>query len=64
MNRSVEINYKEYWVIRVIKDNKEQKKVVKEIECSTPPTEQDVVDVLIKCNSDEFVSIAHNFRMR
>lgn len=63
MRRTVEVNYIEYWVIRVIKDTKIGKTVVKEIEYATPPTEQDVIDVLLDCDKDEFISVAHNYRM-
>ena len=63
MRRTVEVNYIEYWVIRVIKDTKISKTVVKEIEYATPPTEQDVIEVLLKCEPNEFISIAHNYRM-
>lgn len=63
MRRTVEVNYIEYWVIRVIKDTKISKTVVKEIEFGTPPTEQDIIDVLLDCDKDEFISVAHNYRM-
>jgi len=63
MRRTVEVNYIEYWVIRVIKDTKISKTVVKEVEYATPPTEQDVIDVLLYCDKDEFISVAHNYRM-
>lgn len=63
MKRSVEISYIEYWVIRVIRDTTLRKTVVKEIECQTPPTQQDIVDVLLACEPNEFVSIEHNYKM-
>ena len=63
MKRTVEIAYTEYWVIRVIRDTKVSKTVVKEIEYQTEPTEQDIVDVLLNCQPNEFVAVAHNYRM-
>lgn len=62
MKKTAEIAYTEYWVIRVIKDTKINKTVVKEIEFSTPPTEQDIIEVLMYCEPDEFISIEHNFK--
>jgi hypothetical protein len=64
MIRTAEIKYTEYWLIRVIENGISNKKlVVKEIEYSTEPTEQDILEVLLKCNADEFISVAHNYRM-
>lgn len=63
MKRSVEVSYIEYWVIRVIRDTTSCKTVVKEIEFQTMPTEQDIVDVLLKCEPNEFVSVEHNYKM-
>lgn len=63
MIRIAEIKYKEYWLIRVIKDDISSKKVVKEIEYSTEPTEQDILEVLLTCKPDEFISVAHNYRL-
>ena len=63
MRRTAEYVYIEYWVVRVIRDTKISKTVVKEIEFETPPTDQDIIDVLLKCEQNEFVSIAHNYRM-
>ena len=63
MRRTVECVYIEYWVVRVVRDTKTCKTVVKEIEFGTPPTEQDVIEVLLKCEPNEFISIAHNYRM-
>lgn len=63
MKRTAECVYIEYWVVRVIRDTKMCKTVVKEIEFGTPPTEQDIIEVLLKCEPNEFISIAHNFRM-
>lgn len=63
MKRTAECVYIEYWVVRVIRDTKTCKTVVKEIEFGTPPTEQDVIEVLLKCEPNEFISIAHNYRM-
>ena len=62
MKRTVEMSYTEYWVIRVIHDTKTSKVVVKEIEFQTPPTEQDIVDVLMNCEKNEFISVSHNYR--
>ena len=62
MRRTVEIAYTEYWVIRVVRDTKTSKTVVNEIEFLLPPTEQEIVDVLIKCQPNEFVTVAHNYR--
>lgn len=63
MERTVEVKYTEFWVIRVIKDYITKKVCVREIEYPTPPTEQDIVEVLTDCASDEFISITHNYRM-
>jgi hypothetical protein len=63
MKRSVEVVYTEYWVIRVVKDLDTRKAVTKEVEFATPPTEQDIVDVLIHCEPNEFVSVEHNYRL-
>lgn len=63
MKRSVEISYIEYWVIRVIRDTTGCKTCVREIEFQTPPTEQDIVDVLLECDPNEFVSVEHNYKM-
>lgn len=63
MIRTAEIKYIEYWVIRVVKDSLEKKEVIKEIEYSTPPTEQDIVEALLHCGTNEFISVAHNYRM-
>ena len=62
MKRTLEISYTEYWVIRVISDTKTNKTVIKEIEYPTPPTEQDIVEVLGNCKPNEFVTVAHNYR--
>jgi hypothetical protein len=62
MKRTVEISYTEYWVIRVIRDTNGCKTAVKEIEFQSPPTEQDMVDVLMNCEPNEFISIFHNYR--
>ena len=62
MKRTAEIAYTEYWVIRVIRDTTLNKTVVKEIEFSTPPTEQDIVEVLMNCDTNEFISVAHNYK--
>lgn len=62
MKRSVTIEYIEYWVIRVVKDSITGKTVIKEIEHETPPTEQDILDVLLNCEQDEFISIEHNYK--
>ena len=64
MRRTVEMTYIEYWVIRVIREDmgSRTKTVVKEVEFQTPPTEQDMVDVLIKCEKNEFISVAHNYK--
>ena len=63
MKRTVEIVYTEYWVIRVIRDTKASKTVTREIEYPTSPTEQDIVDVLLRCDKNEFISVAHNYRL-
>lgn len=63
MKRSAEISYIEYWVIRVIRETTGCKTVVKEIEFQTMPTQQDIVDVLLTCEPNEFISIEHNYKM-
>lgn len=63
MKRTAEIAYTEYWVIRVIRDTTLSKTVVKEIEYQTPPTEQDIVEVLLNIEKNEFISVTHNYRM-
>jgi hypothetical protein len=63
MERTAEIKYTEFWVIRIIKDYGNKKICIGEIEYSIPPTEQDIVEVLIDCATDEFISITHNYRM-
>lgn len=63
MKRSVEVSYIEYWVIRVIRDTTSCKKCVREIEFQTVPTEQDIVDVLLDCEPNEFISVEHNYKM-
>ena len=62
MRRTAEIAYTEYWVIRVIRDTTLNKTVVKEIEFPTPPTDQDIVEVLMNCEPNEFISVAHNYK--
>lgn len=62
MRRSVEIDYIEYWVIRVVRDSGDNKKVIKEVEFPTPPTEKEMVDVLLNCERNEFISIEHNYK--
>lgn len=62
MKRSITIEYIEYWVIRVVRDNGDNKKVIKEIEFQTPPTEKEMVDVLLSCENNEFISVAHNYK--
>ena len=62
MRRTVEVAYTEFWVIRVVRDTKVCKTVVKEIEFQTQPTEQDIVDVLMNCELNEFISVTHNYR--
>lgn len=62
MRRTVEVAYTEFWVIRVVRDTKVCKTVVKEIEFQTPPTEQDIVDALMNCEPNEFISVTHNYR--
>ena len=63
MIRTAEIKYIEYWVVRVVKDSLAKKEVIKEIEYSTPPTEQDILEVLLHCGTNEFISVVHNYRM-
>ena len=63
MVRTVEVKYTEYWVARVIKDTLSKKTCIKEIEFLTPPTEQDIVDILITLAPNEFISLEHNYRM-
>lgn len=62
MRRKVEIDYIEFWLIRIIRDNGASKTVVKEIEYQAPPTEKDLIEVLYNCKNNEFVSIAHNYK--
>ena len=62
MKRTIERAYTEFWVIRVVRDTKVCKTVVKEFEFQTPPTEQDIVDVLMNCEPNEFISVTHNYR--
>ena len=40
-----------------------QKTVVREIEYQTMPTQQDIIDALLNCEPNEFISIAHNYKM-
>ncbi len=63
MIRSAEVIYTEYWVIRVIRDAIVKKTAVREIKFQTPPTEQDIVNVLLTCKNDEFVSVEHCYKM-
>lgn len=63
MTRSAEVVYTEYWVIRVIKDTIVKKEVVQEIKFHTPPTEQDIVNVLVRCASNEFISVEHCYKL-
>ena len=63
MIRSAEVVYTEYWVIRVIRDTTAKKEVVREIKFQTPPTEQDIVDVLVKCASNEFIGVEHCYKL-
>lgn len=63
MKRKAEIEYIEYWVIRVIKDNVTNKICTKEVEFQKPPTEQDIIEALTHCAPNEFISITHNYRM-
>ena len=63
MKRTAEIAYTEYWVIRVIRDTKASKTVTKEIEYQTPPTEQDIIEVLMQTEPNEFISVAHNYKL-
>lgn len=63
MIRKAEIKYIEYWVVRVVKDSLAKKEVIKEFEYSTPPTEQDILEILLHCETNEFISVVHNYRM-
>lgn len=56
------IRYEEFWVLRAIDDEINKKVVVGEQKCTTPPTEQDIVDYLqnMRCS---FVSVEHNYRL-
>jgi len=63
MIRSSEVVYTEYWVVRVIKDTIKKKEVVREIKFQTPPTEQDIVEVLIRCEPDEFIGVEHCYKL-
>jgi len=63
MIRSAEVVYTEYWVVRVIKDTIKKKEVVREIKFQIPPTEQDIVEVLIRCKSDEFIGVEHCYKL-
>ena len=62
MRRSVEIDYIEYWVIRVVRDTITNKQVIKEIEFQAPPTPREIVDVLLDCENNEFISVEHNYK--
>lgn len=63
MVRTVEVKYTEYWVVRVIRDTLNNKTCIREIEFLTQPTEQDIVDILITLQPNEFISLEHNYRM-
>lgn len=62
MRRSVGFDYIEYWLLRVVRDNGDNKKVIKEIEFQTPPTQREIVDVLLDCENNEFISVEHNYK--
>lgn len=58
------IKYEEFWVARVIRKNLNNSyECVNEIKFSTPPTEQEIVDVLMNNASDCFVSVVHNYKL-
>ena len=63
MRRTAEIKYREYWVIRVIEDNHTSKRCTREVILETPPTEQEVLEELIKCKDNEFINVAHNYKL-
>lgn len=63
VRKTAEISYVEYWVIRVVKAEKERKTVVREIEYQIEPTERDIVEVLLTCEADEFITVAHNYKL-
>lgn len=62
MRRSVGFDYIEYWLLRVVRDNGDNKKVIKEIEFQDPPTPREIVDVLLDCEDNEFISVEHNYK--
>lgn len=62
MRRRVEIDYIEYWVIRVVRDSGNNKQVIKEVEFPIPPTEKDIIDILYTCKNNEFISVEHNYK--
>jgi hypothetical protein len=62
MIRTAEISYEEYWVIRTIKDTGTEKKCVREVKQPMPVNEQDILDELLKCEENEFITVEHNFR--
>lgn len=61
MKKIAEIEYREYWVIRVIRDVMGRKEVVCDIDFEKEPTEEEIVKVLLTCKPNEFLSIAHNY---
>ena len=63
MERTVEVKYIEYWVVRVIHDIGSSKVVKDEFKFPTPPTEQDIVEILLKYNEDYFVTVSHNYKL-
>ena len=63
MTKYIALEFIEYWVVRVVRDTKTCKTVVKEIEFATQPTEEDIVNILLTTSANEFISIAHNYKM-
>lgn len=58
------IKYEEYWVARIVLEENNKKEVVKEIKFTTPPTQQEIAEILMMIFSDKyFVSVVHNYRL-
>lgn len=58
------IKYEEYWVLRGIHEEYDKKTVVAEEKYMTFPTEQYIVDFLLRGKGTfEFVSVEHNYRL-
>ena len=58
------IKYEEFWVVRVIRANIHNGyECVGERTFDTPPTQEEIVNVLMDNASDCFVSVEHNYKL-